>query len=116
MKNIITLIKIIMCCQLGQTYGQIDNTNNNSYSHGICYEFAGTGVFFNIQYLYLKKLRNSGAFIQTDAIVGYKREKAGKNGFTHGYNFSAATNFGYLHKTGRSILLGCGVTHRQTTS
>ena len=109
MKNIISLITIIICAQYGQTYGQAETPKNKNYHHGICYEFAGTGVFFNVQYLYLKKIRNTGAFIQTDAIAGYKREKVSNTGFTHGYNFSIATNFGFLHQSGRSILLGCGL-------
>jgi|688.fasta_scaffold03732_26 hypothetical protein len=82
---------------------------NLNQQHGLCIELWGTSTAFNIHYLFLKKINKMNLFFQTDAIAGYRSESAGKTGVIHVYNFSVAGNLGYLHNSGRSLLLGFGL-------
>lgn len=109
MKKLLLIAIIIFLAQCSNTFGQEQNSKNKSHHHGLCFEFWGTSNAYNIQYLLLKKIKNSNLFLQTDAIAGYRRELEGKFSVTHVYNFSAAINGGFLHSSGRSILFGCGL-------
>lgn len=109
MKTFISLFAIILCSPLGNVFGQVSGFTNNRYFHAIGYEFWGTGAAYNFQYLFQKKLTNSNAFVQTDAIIGYRHNLLGKNSIIHAYNFSFAFNGGFSHQSGRSVLFGCGL-------
>ena len=113
MKTIIPLIAIVLCSHFGNVLGQVSSLTNKRYNHAICFEFWGTSNAYNLQYLFLKNISKSKMFVQMDAIAGYRRKFQGNHALVNSFNFSIALNGGYLDKSGRSILLGCGLGYDQ---
>jgi hypothetical protein len=109
MKKVFLLANIVIWAFHSSSFAQEQKPYNKSQHHGLCFEFWGTSTTYNIHYLFLKKLNKKNMFIQTDAIAGYRPQFSGKSGIIHVYNYSIAVNFGYLHKSGKSILLGWGL-------
>lgn len=109
MKKVFLLAILVIGAFQSSSFAQEQKPFKKSQHHGICFELLGTSTAYNIHYLFLKKINKTNLFVQTDAIAGYRAESAGKFGLIHVYNFSVALNVGYWHRSGRTLLLGCGL-------
>ncbi len=100
---------ILLSIMWASSYGQSQNSPDRNTTNAICLELFGTSTVPNLLYSYQSKFKNNNIFFRADAIVGYRYKIKGNHGIVHAYNFSTALNLGYLHKSGRSIFLGCGI-------